>query len=116
MVGQFAVGVSAAGGIGVGMDEGPVEAGYGVDEAVFGLDSDGMSRRVAIARALAGEPSLLLCDEPTGNLDSVTAATVLGLLDDLHADGMTILMITHDADVASRAQRVVSIRDGVLSE
>jgi putative ABC transport system ATP-binding protein len=76
--------------------------------------SGGERQRVAIARALAAEPALLLCDEPTGNLDSATAETVLALIDDLHREGQTIAMITHDMGVAARATRVVSIRDGVI--
>ncbi|MYS82816.1 ATP-binding cassette domain-containing protein [Streptomyces sp. SID5474] len=78
--------------------------------------SGGERQRVAIARALAADPSLLLCDEPTGNLDTATADDVLALLDALHADGMTILVITHDHAVAARGQRSVAIRDGVVSE
>lgn len=78
--------------------------------------SGGESQRVAIARALVGAPALLLCDEPTGNLDSRTAAGILDLLDQLHADGVTLVVITHDATVAARAQRVVAIRDGRLTE
>ncbi|MFD0262135.1 ABC transporter ATP-binding protein [Kitasatospora indigofera] len=78
--------------------------------------SGGERQRVAIARALVHRPSLLLCDEPTGNLDSATAAQVLGLFDVLHAEGMTLLVITHDANTAGRAQRTLTIRDGVLSE
>ncbi|MET9292478.1 ABC transporter ATP-binding protein [Streptomyces sp. NPDC003077] len=78
--------------------------------------SGGERQRVAIARALMGGPSLLLCDEPTGNLDTATAASVLELLDRLHKDGMTIVLITHDPEIASRARRVITIRDGVLSE
>ncbi|MCD7439217.1 ABC transporter ATP-binding protein [Streptomyces lincolnensis] len=78
--------------------------------------SGGERQRVAVARALVGEPSLLLCDEPTGNLDSDTAASLLALLDTLHRDGMTIVVITHDAQVAEHGQRTVTIRDGVLSE
>jgi putative ABC transport system ATP-binding protein len=78
--------------------------------------SGGESQRVAIARALVNRPSLLLCDEPTGNLDSHNAATVMGLLDALHADGFTIVVITHDAQVAARAGRAVLIKDGLLSE
>ncbi len=78
--------------------------------------SGGERQRVAIARALAADPSLLLCDEPTGNLDSRTAASVLDLLDALHRDGMTLVVITHDAQVAARGGRTVTIRDGVLRE
>ncbi|MFC4334885.1 ABC transporter ATP-binding protein [Salininema proteolyticum] len=78
--------------------------------------SGGERQRVAIARALATEPSLLLCDEPTGSLDSETAAGVLDTIDRLHGEGLTVLMITHDPDVAARAGRTVTIRDGVLEE
>ncbi|WP_231492644.1 ABC transporter ATP-binding protein [Glycomyces sp. NRRL B-16210] len=78
--------------------------------------SGGERQRVAIARALAAEPSLLLCDEPTGNLDSKTADAILATLDELHGQGLTILMITHDHDVAERAGRAVTIRDGQLRE
>ncbi|MFE0649249.1 ABC transporter ATP-binding protein [Streptomyces sp. NPDC059534] len=78
--------------------------------------SGGERQRVAIARALAARPSLLLCDEPTGNLDSGNAETVLALLGALHASGMTVVVITHDHEVAARAQRTVAIRDGVLTE
>ncbi len=78
--------------------------------------SGGERQRVAIARALLGEPSLLLCDEPTGNLDSVNTAAVLDLFDDLRAQGLTILVITHDGDVARRAQRRVRMVDGQLTE
>ncbi|GAA2037929.1 ABC transporter ATP-binding protein [Catenulispora yoronensis] len=77
--------------------------------------SGGERQRVAIARALVNRPSLLLCDEPTGNLDSRTAEAVLSLLDQLHGQGLTIVVITHDANVAARGQRTVSIRDGVLT-
>ncbi|WP_328594314.1 ABC transporter ATP-binding protein [Actinomadura macrotermitis] len=78
--------------------------------------SGGERQRVAIARALANHPYLLLCDEPTGNLDSHTAATILDLLDELHSDGQTVLVITHDPVVADRAQRVVTIYDGQLTD
>jgi putative ABC transport system ATP-binding protein len=78
--------------------------------------SGGERQRVAIARALAAGPSLLLCDEPTGNLDSKTADAIMATLDGLHAEGLTILIITHDHDVAERAQRAVTIRDGQLRE
>jgi putative ABC transport system ATP-binding protein len=78
--------------------------------------SGGERQRVAVARALAGRPSLMLCDEPTGNLDSVNTGAVLDLLDELRANGLTILVITHDSEVATRAQRRVSIVDGTLRE
>ncbi|MFJ5777714.1 ABC transporter ATP-binding protein [Streptomyces sp. NPDC093094] len=78
--------------------------------------SGGERQRVAIARALVARPSLLLCDEPTGNLDTATAESILSLLDELHADGMTLVVITHDPGVAARGRRTVAIRDGVLAE
>ncbi len=78
--------------------------------------SGGERQRAAIARALLGEPSLLLCDEPTGNLDSKNTESVLDLFDDLNAQGMTVLVITHDNDVAARAGRRVRMVDGCLSE
>jgi ABC-type lipoprotein export system ATPase subunit len=78
--------------------------------------SGGQQQRVAIARALMGSPSLLLCDEPTGNLDSKNTDTVLGLFEDLIADGMTMLLITHDHHVAERMPRTTSIIDGQLTE
>ncbi|TDB99255.1 ABC transporter ATP-binding protein [Actinomadura sp. 7K534] len=78
--------------------------------------SGGERQRVAIARALANHPQLLLCDEPTGNLDSATAGTILDLLDELNNEGQTVLTITHDPLVAERAQRLVAIRDGRLTD
>jgi putative ABC transport system ATP-binding protein len=78
--------------------------------------SGGQQQRVAIARALVTDPSVILADEPTGNLDSVASADVLELVDDLHASGRTILLITHEPEVASRASRVVHIRDGRLDQ
>jgi putative ABC transport system ATP-binding protein len=77
--------------------------------------SGGEQQRVAIARALVTEPALILADEPTGNLDSAATADILGLLDDLHAEGATIVLITHEADVARRAQRIVRMLDGLLA-
>lgn len=76
--------------------------------------SGGERQRVAIARALVARPSLLLCDEPTGNLDSASTAAVMDLLGQLQQDGLTILVITHDQRVADRAARLVTIADGVL--
>lgn len=74
--------------------------------------SGGQQQRGAIARALVGAPRFLLADEPTGNLDSATAAGVMALLDDLHQSGATIIMVTHDADLAARAGRIIHLADG----
>ena len=79
-----------------------------------GYLSGGEAQRVAIARALVNRPSMLLCDEPTGNLDSTNAGVVLELIDELNAGGLTILMVTHDQHVAERAHRSVLMKDGVL--
>ncbi|WP_045825670.1 ABC transporter ATP-binding protein [Teredinibacter turnerae] len=76
--------------------------------------SGGQQQRVAIARAIAGKPSLILADEPTGNLDSKNAEAVMALLDDLHRSGSTICIVTHDPRSASRAQRNIDIHDGVI--
>jgi ABC-type lipoprotein export system ATPase subunit len=78
--------------------------------------SGGERQRVAIARALMGSPDLLLCDEPTGNLDSATTHTILDLIADLNGTGMTVVMITHEHDVAARAGRQVHIVDGRIYE
>lgn len=76
--------------------------------------SGGQQQRVAIARALAGEPSLLLADEPTGNLDSRMAEGVMDLLTELNDQGTTILMVTHDEELSQRGHRCIRIRDGVV--
>ena len=72
----------------------------------------GQMQRAAIARALVLRPAILLADEPTGNLDSRSAADVLGLIDDVHASGQTVVMVTHDNDIAARAPRRIRLRDG----
>jgi len=78
--------------------------------------SGGEQQRVAVARALLGAPSVLLCDEPTGNLDSKTSDMILDLFAELHEEGYTIAMITHDSDIAQRAERRIHITDGHLQE
>jgi putative ABC transport system ATP-binding protein len=74
--------------------------------------SGGQQQRVAVARSVAGEPAILLADEPTGNLDSANGAAVMDLLDELHRDGATICMVTHDPRYASRAERTIRLLDG----
>jgi putative ABC transport system ATP-binding protein len=79
--------------------------------------SGGQQQRVAVARALVTDPALILADEPTGNLDSVATRDVLDLFDELHEQGRTVVLITHEPDVAERARRIVRLRDGgVLSD
>ncbi len=78
--------------------------------------SGGQQQRVAIARALVTKPSLILADEPTGNLDSKTSKEIMGMFHDLHAQGNTIVLITHDPDVANQAPRSIHILDGQLTE
>lgn len=78
--------------------------------------SGGQIQRVAIARALVNDPTLLLADEPTGNLDTKTGEVVLGSFEELHASGRTIVLITHERDVAEHAERIIFIRDGQLIE
>jgi putative ABC transport system ATP-binding protein len=76
--------------------------------------SGGEQQRVAIARALVNQPSLLLADEPTGALDTKTGTEILDLIDELHSQGLTIVMVTHDPRVAQRAERVITLSDGVI--
>ncbi len=76
--------------------------------------SGGQQQRVAIARSLANDPLMILADEPTGNLDSKTEEEVLDLIDELHSQGKTIVMVTHDDHVAARAERVLHLKDGLI--
>ncbi len=78
--------------------------------------SGGQQQRVAIARALAGDPLFLLADEPTGNLDSHMADSVMGLLDEINSSGTTIIMVTHELELARRAKRNIFVHDGCVSE
>lgn len=78
--------------------------------------SGGERQRVAIARAIVNNPSLILADEPTGNLDTVTGADIMKLFDRLHTDGNTVIIVTHESDIAKYADRVVHIRDGMIEK
>src|SRR6516164_8293878 len=77
--------------------------------------SGGQRQRVAIARALVNHPSIILADEPTGNLDSVTGVEIMKLFDKLHSEGNTIILVTHERDIADYAHRIISIRDGRIA-
>jgi putative ABC transport system ATP-binding protein len=76
--------------------------------------SGGQRQRVAVARALVNEPSILLADEPTGNLDSTTSQEIMGVFASLHQQGQTVVVVTHEADVAAHARRVITLRDGSI--
>ena len=76
--------------------------------------SGGQRQRVAVARALVNKPSIILADEPTGNLDSKTSLEIMTLFDDIHANGNTVILVTHEEDVAQHAHRIIRLRDGVV--
>ena len=76
--------------------------------------SGGQRQRVAIARALVNNPAIILADEPTGNLDSKTSIEIMGLLEEIHKKGNTIILVTHEEDIAKHAHRIVRMRDGLI--
>ena len=78
--------------------------------------SGGQRQRVAVARALVNNPSIILADEPTGNLDTNTSVEIMGLLEDIHAKGNTIILVTHEEDIAQHAHRIVRMRDGLVEK
>ena len=78
--------------------------------------SGGQQQRVAVARSLVNEPLMLLADEPTGNLDSTTEQEILDILDELHGEGRTLVIVTHDDAVAERAERVIHLKDGLVDQ
>lgn len=78
--------------------------------------SGGQRQRVAVARALINNPSIILADEPTGNLDTKTSVEIMGLLEDIHAKGNTIILVTHEEDIAQHAHRIVRMRDGLIEK
>jgi putative ABC transport system ATP-binding protein len=76
--------------------------------------SGGQRQRVAIARALVNNPAIILADEPTGNLDSKTSIEIMGLLEEIHKKGNTIILVTHEEDIAMHAHRIVRLKDGIV--
>jgi putative ABC transport system ATP-binding protein len=76
--------------------------------------SGGQRQRVAVGRALVNRPSIILADEPTGNLDSKTSAEIMGLIDDIHAAGNTVIVVTHEEEIAAHAHRIIRLRDGMI--
>ncbi len=78
--------------------------------------SGGQRQRVAVARALVNNPSIILADEPTGNLDTKTSIEIMGLLEDIHKEGNTIILVTHEEDIALHAHRIIRLRDGVVED
>ena len=79
-----------------------------------GTLSGGEQQRVSIARALLNQPSLILADEPTGNLDTKTSVEIMGLIEEIHSKGNTIILVTHEEDIAKHAHRIVRMRDGAV--
>ena len=94
-------------------------ARVGIDESLSAHKppelSGGQQQRVAIARALVNDPAILLCDEPTGNLDSQTSLQIMEILADLHRRGRTLVMVTHNPETATYADRIITIRDGQIA-
>lgn len=78
--------------------------------------SGGQRQRVAVARALVNHPSIILADEPTGNLDSVTSLEIMKLFDDIHANGNTVIVVTHEEDIAAHAHRIIRLKDGIIEK
>ncbi len=76
--------------------------------------SGGQRQRVAVARALVNRPSIILADEPTGNLDSKTSVEIMNLFDEIHANGNTVILVTHEEDIAAHAHRIIRLRDGII--